>query len=94
MNKMFSTVILETKDNKKISSYMDNSIKNIEFREDFKPIFEKAGAVAHTKKELLQMKTNQKGTTFKDIGTITVVNVRKDKNILNGKDKQVTPCVT
>lgn len=87
MENMFSTMIIETKDNKKISNYMNKSIKDIKFKDDFKPLFNKLGINEYTKNELLSMKTDKKGTTFKNVESIKIINVPKGKDIVNGKIK-------
>ena len=87
MNKMYSTMIIETKDNKKISRYMNKTLKDIKFQDDFKPIFEKKGINEYSKKELLEMKTSNKGPTFNGIEKIQIVNIPERKNIINGKIK-------
>ncbi len=40
---MFSTLIVETKNNKPLSKYMSNTLKNIKFHDDFKLIFDNEG---------------------------------------------------
>jgi hypothetical protein len=82
MNSMFNAMIVKTKDNKKLSNYMNKSIKDIKFKDDFKPIFEKEGVNEYSKDELLKMKSNKKGTTFKDVNSITVVNMSKNKDFI------------
>ena len=82
MNSMFNTMIVKTKDNRKLSNYMNKSIKDIKFKDDFKPIFEKEGINEYSKDELLKMKSNKKGTTFKDVNSITLVNIPKNKDFI------------
>jgi len=82
MNSMFNTMIVKTKENRKLSNYMNKSIKDIKFKDDFKPIFEKEGINEYSKDELLKMKTNKKGTTFKDVNSITLVNIPKNKDYI------------
>ena len=87
MNKVFSTMIIKTTENKKLSYYMNKSIIDIRINDDFQPIFEKPGMNEYTKEELLKMKKDRKGSTFKDVDTITILNVPGGKNIINGKVK-------
>ena len=82
MNSMFNTMIVKTKENRKLSNYMNKSIKDIKFKDDFKPLFEKEGINEYSKDELLKMKTNKKGTTFKDVNSITLVNIPKNKDYI------------
>lgn len=73
MNKMFSTLVVETKDNKPLSKYMNKSIKDIKSHDDFKSIFSKEGIQTYTKEKLKNINT-KKGTNFRDINCITVIN--------------------
>lgn len=57
----------KTKDNRPLSKYMNKTIKDIKFHDDFKPIFFKEGIHTYTKEELKKMKTTRKETNFRDI---------------------------
>ena len=85
MEKMFSTMMIETKDNVKLSYYRRKTLNDIKFIDNFKPIFEKPGVSDYSKEELLQIKNSRKGPTFKDVEKLTVINVPEGNNIINGK---------
>lgn len=72
--------IVETKNNKPLSKYMSNTLKNIKFHDDFKPIFDNEGIQTYSDEELKNMKSGRKGPTFKNIEKITTVNVPSLKN--------------
>jgi hypothetical protein len=59
---------------------MSNTLKNIKFRDDFKPIFDNEGIQTYSDKELKNMKSSRKGPTFKNIEKITTFNVPSLKN--------------
>jgi hypothetical protein len=59
---------------------MSNTLKNIKFHDDFKPIFDVEGKKTYTDKELKDMKSSRRGPTFKNIEKITTVNVPSLKN--------------
>lgn len=75
LNKMFSTMLVETKDNIPLSKYMNKKLKDIKFYDDFKPIFENEGVQTYTKEELKSMKTSRKGPNFRNIDKLTTINV-------------------
>ena len=87
MNKMFSTMVIKTEDNRNLSRYLTKRVDDIKIIDDFKPIFEKPGMIEYSKEELVNMKKNKKGLSFKDVESITVVNIPKGKKIVNGKAK-------
>jgi hypothetical protein len=80
LNNMFSTLIVETKNNKPLSKYMSKTLKNIKFHDDFKSIFDNEGIQTYSDEELKNMKSGRKGPTFKNIERITTVNVPSLKN--------------
>lgn len=86
MENMFNTMIIKTKNNISLSDYMNKKIKDIKFYDNYKPLFKEEGIQEYTKKELLKMKKKDgKGPQFRNIESITVVNIPKNKNYINGK---------
>jgi len=82
MNKMFSSIIITPKDNKKVSSYTTKTIKDIKTYKDFKPIFTQPGEKSYKKEELIYMKSsNNKGPRFNNVDSITVNNTNQDIDV-------------
>ena len=76
LNNVFSTIIVDSKDKKLSKYYMKKTLKDIEFHDDFKPLFSEVGTKELTRDELKQMKSDpKKGPRFNNIKKITTVNV-------------------
>ena len=60
-------MVVETKNNKPLSKYMSNTLKNIKFHDDFKPIFDVEDKRTYTDKELKDMKSSRNSLAFKNI---------------------------
>ncbi len=74
VDKMFSTMVVTTKYDKPLTGYMNKKIGEIKNYDHYHDLFSKPGATTVSVKALKEQKGSNKGTNFKNVKDLTIIN--------------------